>query len=56
MKEVVGYTGGLTFDATKPDDTPRKLIDVTRLESMGWKHSIDLKEGIEKTYEWYVNE
>ena len=56
MQEVVGFKGELVFDTAKPDGAPRKLIDVTRLESMGWKHSIDLKEGIEKTYEWYVNE
>jgi len=54
MKEVVGYTGRLTFDTTKPDGAPRKLIDVTRLENMGWKYSVDLKEGLEKTYRWYL--
>ncbi len=56
MKEVVGYKGILTFDTTKQDGAPRKLIDVTRLENMGWKYSVDLKEGIEKTYEWYFQE
>jgi GDP-L-fucose synthase len=55
MKEVVGYTGKLTFDITKPDGAKRKLIDVTRLEKMGWKYSVDLKEGLATTYEWYLN-
>jgi len=54
MKEVVGYKGRLIFDATKPDGTPRKLIDITRLEGMGWKYSIDLEYGLKKTYAWYV--
>jgi len=54
MKEVVGYKGRLTFDTTKPDGAPRKLIDVTRLENMGWKYSVDLRKGIEKTYDWYL--
>jgi GDP-L-fucose synthase len=53
MKEVVGYKGKLTFDITKPNGAPRKLIDVTRLESMGWKYKINLIEGILKTYEWF---
>ena len=55
MKKVVGFKGGLTFDTTKPDGAPRKLIDVTRLSSMGWDCSTDLKEGLIKTYKWYSN-
>jgi GDP-L-fucose synthase len=55
MKEVVGYTGRLTFDATKPDGAPRKLINITRLKRMGWEYSVDLKEGLKKTYAWYLN-
>jgi GDP-L-fucose synthase len=54
MKEVVGYKGKLTFDTTKPDGAPRKLIDITRLENMGWKYSIDLEDGLSRTYEWYL--
>jgi GDP-L-fucose synthase len=54
MKEVVGFEGRLIFDTSKPDGTPRKLIDVTRLENMGWKYSVDLKDGLEKTYSWYL--
>jgi GDP-L-fucose synthase len=56
IKEVVGYEGKLTFDATRPDGTPRKLIDVTRLKRMDWEYSVDLKEGLEETYKWYLNE
>ncbi len=53
MKQVVGFKGKLTFDATKPDGPPRKLIDVTKLGNMGWKYSTDLKDGLLKTYKWY---
>jgi len=54
MKQVVGYEGRLTFDATKPDGPLRKLIDVIRLTRMGWEYSVDLKEGLEKTYKWHL--
>jgi GDP-L-fucose synthase len=54
MKEVVGFKGRLTFDATKPDGAPRKLIDVSRLSNMGWEYSVDLKDGLRKTYKWYL--
>jgi GDP-L-fucose synthase len=56
MKRVVGYKGKLTFDINKPDGTPRKLIDVTRLENMGWSYNIDLENGLKKTYKWYLEE
>ena len=54
IKEIVGFNGELTFDASKPDGTPRKLMDVQRLSDLGWKASIDLKTGVSATYEWYV--
>ena len=54
MKDVVGYNGKLSFDTTKPDGTPRKLIDVSRLSNMGWKYSTNLKEGLKITYEWFL--
>jgi len=54
MKKVVGYKGKLVFDNTKPDGAARKLIDISRLSSLGWEYSVDLKEGLEKTYEWYL--
>ncbi|SEQ18797.1 GDP-L-fucose synthase [Neolewinella agarilytica] len=50
IKEVVGYKGEITHDLTKPDGTPRKLMNVDKLHAMGWKHKIDLREGIEKVY------
>lgn len=50
IKYVVGFTGDLTFDATKPDGTPRKLMDVSKINQLGWKHKIDLQEGIEMVY------
>ena len=54
MKEVISYKGKLIFDASKPDGAPRKLIDVTRLENMGWNYSVNLKEGLISTYRWYL--
>ncbi|ONI48027.1 GDP-fucose synthetase [Candidatus Epulonipiscium fishelsonii] len=56
IKDVVGYDGQLVFNADKPDGTPRKLLDVSKLHNLGWRHKIDLKEGIEKTYEWYLRD
>ena len=56
IRLVVGYEGKLTFDATKPDGSLSKLIDVTRLTNMGWKYSVDLKAGLLKTYKWYLKE
>jgi len=55
MKEIVGFQGKLTFDTDKPDGAPRKLIDVTRLRSMGWSHATSLKEGLKETYKFYLN-
>ncbi len=55
MKEVVGFEGKISFDNTKPDGSPRKLIDVSRLSKMGWKNSTSLREGLELTYNWYKN-
>ena len=50
VKEIVGFDGGIVTDTTKPDGTPRKLMDVTKLHAMGWKASISLKEGIQQVY------
>ncbi|MDP3051567.1 MAG: GDP-L-fucose synthase [Eubacteriales bacterium] len=55
IKEVVGYQGAVRFDHTKPDGTPRKLLDVSRIRDLGWKPSYTLEQGIRQTYEWYVN-
>jgi GDP-L-fucose synthase len=54
MKQVVGYEGKLTFDAAKPDGAPRKMIDITKLKKMGWEYTVDLKDGLKKTYTWYL--
>ena len=54
IKEVVGFQGKLSFDTSKPDGSARKLIDVSRLSNMGWNYSTSLREGLEKTYEWYL--
>ncbi len=54
MKEVIGYNGKINYDLSRPDGAPRKLIDVSRLSNMGWKYSIDLEEGLIKTYNWYL--
>lgn len=51
IKDIVGYQGEIRHDTTKPDGTPRKLMDVSKLHSLGWKHTIDLPEGIRKVYE-----
>jgi GDP-L-fucose synthase len=53
VRSVVGYGGEVRFDTTKPDGTPRKLLDVSRLTGLGWKARIPLRDGIERTYGWY---
>lgn len=55
VSQVVGYEGLIKFDRTKPDGTPRKLLDISKLNSLGWNYSINLKEGLRDTYEWYLN-
>ena len=54
IKNVVGFAGELVFDSSKPDGTPRKLCDVTRIHALGWRHRIGLEEGLRETYRWYV--
>ena len=54
IKSVVGYTGDIHFDTTKPNGTPRKLLDVSKLSELGWTAKTDLRTGIEKTYRWFV--
>jgi GDP-L-fucose synthase len=54
IMETVGYQGKLTFNTDKPDGTPRKLLDVSKINNLGWHHKIDLKEGIEKTYQDFM--
>ena len=50
IKRIIGFSGELVFDVTKPDGTPRKILDVTRLHNLGWKHKINLEEGIGMAY------
>ena len=54
LVEVIDFEGDLVFDTTKPDGTPRKLMDVSRLKSMGWEYQINLKDGLAGTYEWFL--
>lgn len=54
VREIVGYRGKIVWDTSKPDGTPRKLLDVTKLHSLGWKHKIDLKKGIRLSYDWFL--
>ena len=53
IKEITGFTGEINWDASKPDGTPRKLLDVSKLHNLGWKHQINLPDGILSVYEWY---
>jgi GDP-L-fucose synthase len=55
IKDIVGYEGDLIFDDSKPDGTPRKFCDVTKLNNLGWKSKTSLEKGIEETYAWYIN-
>ena len=54
MARVVGFEGDIEFDISKPDGTPRKLMDVSRLGSLGWAYSVELEQGLEMTYEWFL--
>ncbi|HFL4890433.1 TPA: GDP-L-fucose synthase family protein [Escherichia coli] len=54
MASVVGYQGKIVFDVTKPDGTPRKLMDVTRLKNLGWQYQYNLHEGLSLTYKWFI--
>ena len=54
IKEVVGYEGKIVWDSTKPDGTPRKLLDVSRLEKAGWKYKMELKDGVKEAYKWFL--
>jgi GDP-L-fucose synthase len=54
IKKIVGFEGEIDFDTTKPDGTPRKLLDVTRINNLGWKYKTSLKDGLQQTYRWYL--
>jgi len=53
IKDIVGYKGKIKYDTSKPDGMPRKLVDVSKAKKLGWKAKIDLREGLQKTYEWF---
>lgn len=55
IKETVGYEGKIVWDSNKPDGTPRKLLDVSRLEKAGWKYKVELKDGIKMAYNWFLD-
>jgi GDP-L-fucose synthase len=54
IKDVVGFHGEIIFNTKIPDGTKRKLLDTSKIEDLGWKYSIPLREGLEETYEWFV--
>jgi GDP-L-fucose synthase len=54
ISDVIGFNGGLVWDKTKPDGTPRKLLDVTRIRALGWRPAIPLRQGIAQTYQWFL--
>jgi GDP-L-fucose synthase len=55
ISKIVGFSGDLVFDQSMPDGSPRKLLDVSRINELGWRHNVSLKEGIKATYNWYIN-
>jgi|SaaInlLV_10m_DNA_2_1039722.scaffolds.fasta_scaffold00617_4 GDP-L-fucose synthase len=55
IKNITGFTGNIIFESNKPDGTPRKLLDVSKIHTLGWQHTIDLKNGIQNVYSWYTD-
>jgi GDP-L-fucose synthase len=53
IKKVIGFDGALRFDASKPDGTPRKLLDVSKINGLGWRHETGLEDGLKQAYDWY---
>lgn len=54
IQKIVGHKGAIIWDDTKPDGTPRKLLDMSKMHDLGWKHKVELEEGIQKTYDWFL--
>ena len=55
IQKIIGHKGDIIWDSEKPDGTPRKLMDVAKMNAMGWKYSIELEEGVKKTYSWFMD-
>ncbi|MBO9584159.1 MAG: GDP-L-fucose synthase [Flavobacterium sp.] len=55
IQKITGHTGEILWDINKPDGTPRKLMDVSKMHNLGWKHQVELYDGIQKTYDWFLN-
>jgi GDP-L-fucose synthase len=55
VREVVQFHGEIIWDSSKPDGTPRKLLDVSRIRDLGWSHEIELRQGISDVYDWYLS-
>lgn len=56
VKDIIGFQGELVFDTSKPDGTPRKVLDCTKIHSLGWKADISLAQGIQNAYQWFLNQ
>ena len=54
IQKITGHQGEIIWDSTKPDGTPRKLMDISKMHQLGWKHQVDLEQGIQKTYDWFL--
>jgi len=54
VAKIIGYNGKIIFDSSKPNGTMRKLCDVSKIQSMGWRHKVEIEEGVEKLYKWYL--
>jgi GDP-L-fucose synthase len=54
IQQITGHKGQIIWDSSKPDGTPRKLMDVSKMHDLGWKHQVKLEEGIQKTYDWFL--
>jgi len=56
IKDIVGFEGEIKHDLSKPDGTPRKLLDISKIKALGWEPKVSLEEGIKRTYEWYIKQ
>ena len=55
IQKVIGHQGNIVWDPSKPDGTPRKLMDVSKMKDMGWRYTTELEEGIQRTYDWFLD-